>query len=182
MTQQADDNEAGRQAALSQKYSKAGVPFACEGVYMPICIDVSETRIVVIGGGSAALQKLRSIIQYASNVHVYAKNILPEIKDLPVYCAECAYEESQLRGSGLVYAYTDNPELNRRIYEDGKKAGALVSAAGTDQRDFISPAIFRYEDMTVAVSSNGRHIKKSVQWRDAVGQFIRDTLIPDKRR
>ena len=144
---------------------------------MPICIDVSETRIVVIGGGDVALQKLRSIIQYAANIHVYAKNILPGIKALPVHCVECAYEESQLHGAGLVYACTDDPELNRSIYEDGKKAGALVNATGTGSpRDFISPAIFRHEEMTVAVSSNGRHIKKSVHWRDAVGHFIRETL------
>jgi precorrin-2 dehydrogenase/sirohydrochlorin ferrochelatase len=149
--------------------------------FMPICIDVSETRIVVIGGGNVALQKLRSIIKYAANVHVYAKNILSEIKALPVHCVECAYEESQLHGAGIVYACTNDPELNHRVYDDGKKAGALVSAAGTgNSRDFISPAIFRHEDMTVAINSNGRHIKKSVHWRDAVGHFIRDTLISGK--
>ena len=133
---------------------------------MPICVDVSETRIVVIGGGTVALQKLRSITQYAENVHVYAKNILPEIKELPVHCVECAYDESQLHGAGLVYACTDDPELNLLVYEHGKKAGALDSATGTgNPRDFISSAIFRHEDMTVAVSSNGQYKKISTMAR-----------------
>ena len=38
--------------------------------FMPICIDVSETRIVVIGGGNVALQKLRSIVQHERVRHI----------------------------------------------------------------------------------------------------------------
>ena len=141
--------------------------------FMPICIDVSEARIVMIGGGNVALQKLRSIVQYAGNVHVFANNILQEIKSLPVHCVECDYDDSQLNGALLVYACTDDLRLNRLVCEHGKNIGALVSAAGVDHpRDFISPAVFRHEDMTIAVSSNGRYIKKSVEWRDAISRFI----------
>jgi precorrin-2 dehydrogenase/sirohydrochlorin ferrochelatase len=143
--------------------------------FMPICIDVSEARIVMIGGGNVALQKLRSIIKYAGNVHVFAKNILPEIKDMPVHCAECDYDDSLLGDALLVYACTNDPELNRRVCEHGKTIGALVSGTGVEHpRDFISPAVFRHEEMTVAVSSNGQSIKESVKWRDAIRRFILD--------
>ena len=141
--------------------------------FMPVCIDVSDARIVMIGGGNVALQKLRSIVLYAGNVHVFAKNILPEIKSLPVHCKECDYDGSLLSGALLVYAYTDDPRLNRLVCDHGKTIGALVCAAGVDHpRDFISPAVFRHEDMTIAVSSNGRCIKKSVEWRDDIRGFI----------
>ena len=106
---------------------------------------------------------------------MFAKNILPEIKSLPVHYAECDYEESQLNGALLVYACTNDPELNRRVCEYGKAVGALVCTAGVEHpRDFISPAVFRHEDMTVAVSSNGLNIKESVKWRDATRRFILD--------
>ena len=148
--------------------------------YMPICIDVSEAKIVMIGGGNVALQKLRSIVQYAENVHVYAKNILPEIKSLPVHCTECGYTKSLLNGALFVYACTDDMDLNRSICEHGKNIGALVSAAGVKHpRDFISPAVFRHEGMTVTVSSNGQKIKESVKWRDSIRRFIIGEPDPD---
>ena len=131
----------------------------------------------MIGGGNVALQKLRSIVQYAGNVHVFANSILPKIKSLPVHCVECDYDGSLLTGALLVYACTDDLHLNRLVCEHGKNIGAF-SAAGVDYpRDFISPAMFRQEDMTIAVSSNGRCIKKSVEWRDAIRQFISDKLL-----
>ena len=147
--------------------------------FMPVCIDVYEIRIVMIGGGTVALQKLRTLVQYAGNIHVYAKSILPEIKAMSVHCTECDYDDALISGARLVYACTDDPELNRRIGEYGKKVGALVSASGgTGPRDFISPAVFRHEDMSVAVSSNGHHIKESVQWRDAIRKFILENIVP----
>lgn len=146
--------------------------------FMPICIDVSEIRIVMIGGGAVALQKLSILVQYAGNVHVYAKSILPEIKAMPIHCTECDYDDTLISGARLVYACTDDPELNRRIGEYGKKMGALVSATGgSGPRDFISPAVFRHEDMSVAVSSNGHHIKESVQWRNAIRKFILENAV-----
>ena len=146
--------------------------------FMPICIDVSEIRIVMIGGGAVALQKLHTLVQYAGNVSVYAKSILPEIKAMPLHCEECDYDATLISGAQLVYACTDDPELNRRICEHGKKVGALVSATGgVGPRDFISPAVFRHDDMSVAVSSNGHHIKESVQWRDAIRKFILENIV-----
>jgi precorrin-2 dehydrogenase / sirohydrochlorin ferrochelatase len=146
--------------------------------FMPLCIDVSQARIVIIGGGKVALQKLRHITAYASNISVYAKEILPEIKAQSLNCMETAYDPAVLYGARLVYACTNDPELNRRICNDGGRAGALINVADDPENcDFVSPAIFRHEDMSVAISSNGRHVKKSMQWRNAIQKFILNNLV-----
>jgi precorrin-2 dehydrogenase/sirohydrochlorin ferrochelatase len=146
--------------------------------FMPVCIDVSKALIVIIGGGKVALQKLRTIVQYSNNIHVFAEEILPEIKSLPIHCTECAYDDAVLQGAALVYACTNDSDLNLHICEYGRTIGALVSSASySNNGDFLSPAIYRYEDMSVAVSSNGRHIKQSIQWRNAIKAFILDNLV-----
>jgi precorrin-2 dehydrogenase / sirohydrochlorin ferrochelatase len=146
--------------------------------FMPLCVDVSYARIVIIGGGKVALQKLKYITVYAENIDLYAKEILPEIRALSLNCVEAKYDPSMLRNARLVYACTDDSELNWRICEDGRQMGALINVADDPQNcDFVSPAIFRHQDMSVAISSNGRHVKKSVQWRDAIRKYILENLI-----
>ena len=146
--------------------------------FMPVCIDVSKARIVIIGGGKVTLRKLHTIVQYAHSIHIYAKDILPEIKLLPVTCTEGFYDSASLADAILVYACTNDPDLNRRICEDGRKIGALVSSASeSDDCDFLSPAIFQHKDMSVAISSNGQQIRKSIEWRNAIRAFILDDLI-----
>jgi len=146
--------------------------------FMPLCIDVSKARIVIIGGGNVALQKLRHITAYAANVVVNAKEILPDIKALPVTCIEGSYDAAALQGARLVYACTDDPALNQRIRTDARQAGALVNIADDPENcDFVSPAIFQHEDMSVAISSNGRHVKKSVHWRNLIQKYVLENLI-----
>jgi precorrin-2 dehydrogenase/sirohydrochlorin ferrochelatase len=146
--------------------------------FMPLCIDVSQGRIVVIGGGIVALQKLRTIITYARNVFVYAKDILPDIISLPVTCTKAMYDSNQISEALLVYACTDDRGLNRRISEDGRRIGTLVNTADDqDNCDIISPAIFRHEEMSVAVSSNGHCPKRSVNWRNAIREFALNDLV-----
>jgi siroheme synthase-like protein len=90
---------------------------------------------------------------------------------------ECAYDAGLLKDALLVYACTDDKELNRRICDDGRKWGALVCAADDPSNcDFVSPAIFRSGEMSVAVSSNGLNAKKTVQWRNAIRQFATESL------
>jgi len=141
--------------------------------FMPICIDVSQARIVMIGGGKVALQKLRSITSYTRNVHVYARKISPEIKALGVRCEECEYGPGLVAGALMVYGCTDDRDLNRRIGRDGRKAGAIVCVADDPSDcDFVSPAIFRSGEMSVAVGSNGTNAKKAVMWRDEIRCFL----------
>ncbi|NLT33442.1 MAG: bifunctional precorrin-2 dehydrogenase/sirohydrochlorin ferrochelatase [Acidobacteria bacterium] len=146
--------------------------------FMPVSIEVSKARIVIIGGGKVAHRKLRTIVQYANDIHVYAPEILPEIKLLPVSWTECPYSDDLLTEASLVYACTNDSDLNRRICQNGKNMGALVSSASdSGDCDFLSPAIFQHENMSVAVSSNGRQVRNSIIWRDAIRAFILEDLI-----
>jgi precorrin-2 dehydrogenase/sirohydrochlorin ferrochelatase len=44
---------------------------------------------------------------------------------------------------------------------------------------FISPAIIKKGAMTVAVSSNGQNVKKSVEWRNRLREFVNETWPDD---
>ncbi len=83
------------------------------------------------------------------------------------------YERSDLDGYFLVYACTNNPEVNRLIQNDANECGTLVNVVDNRElSDFISPAVIKKDEMTIAVSSNGENVKKSVMWRNRLKAIV----------
>jgi len=140
---------------------------------LPVGLNITGKKIVIIGGGKIALQKMKALSQFTKKIKVVALNIGDEIKKSRCTYQEKAYEPDDLNGAFLVYACTDQKCLNSRIKCDAGKRGILVNAADNrKQCDFISPAVYKKGYMTVAVLSNGRNIKKSVAWRDAIRKLF----------
>ncbi len=78
-----------------------------------------------------------------------------------------------MNGFFLVYACTNNIEVNRRIKADAEICKILVNVVDNRElSDFISPAVFKQDEMTVAISSNGQNVKKSVEWRDKIKAIL----------
>jgi uroporphyrin-III C-methyltransferase/precorrin-2 dehydrogenase/sirohydrochlorin ferrochelatase len=120
-----------------------------------------------------AAQKLKTLLLYARRVTVCAREISPEIKQLPVHCLELPYDSAFLSGADLVYACTDDRAVNRRIGEDARRAGLWVNVADDPAEcDFTSPAVFKAGEMSVAVSSNAKAPRRSVEWRDLIAKAL----------
>jgi uroporphyrin-III C-methyltransferase/precorrin-2 dehydrogenase/sirohydrochlorin ferrochelatase len=141
--------------------------------FLPINLNVQGRRILIVGGGRLAAQKLETICQYTQDVEVCGVNILPEVRRYPIVILERPYGEDLLEGKGLVYACTDDRDLNRRIGEDAKGRGLLVNVADDPEAcGFTSPAIFKQAYMSVAVSSNAQDVRRAISWRNKIKKFI----------
>jgi precorrin-2 dehydrogenase/sirohydrochlorin ferrochelatase len=141
--------------------------------FMPISIDVANKKVLLIGGGKVALHKIESLKNYADNIVVIAKEVDEKIKESGCCFIEKEYEASDLEGSVLVYACTNIRELNQQIKNDAHKLGLLVNVVDKpDECDFVSPAIYRNKNISVAVSSNGQNVYKSIEVRNAIREFL----------
>jgi precorrin-2 dehydrogenase/sirohydrochlorin ferrochelatase len=142
--------------------------------FMPISIDVRNKKILLIGGGKVALHKIESLQKYASNIVILAKEVHPEIKTAGFNFIEKAYEKPDIYDSFLVYACTNNSSLNEQIRKDCEKSGKLVNVVDNPVLcDFVSPAIFRKSNMSIAVSSNGEDVYNSIRVRNSIRQIFR---------
>ena len=140
---------------------------------MPISIDVRDKKILLIGGGKVALHKIESLQKYSSNLVILAKVVHPEIKKSGFKYIEKEYEKSDILDSLLVYACTDIRELNAQIKKDCEEIGKLVNVVDNPKLcDFVSPAIFRKSNMSIAVSSNGQDVYKSIRVRNSIRQIF----------
>ena len=142
--------------------------------FLPISVNITNKQILIIGGGKVALHKIQLLSRFTHNFKVVAPDVLDEIKEMEaVEIENREYIESDLKGHLLVYATTDNYELNHRIAIEGKRYGCLVNVADNAQySDFVSPAILKDGDMTIAVGSDGKNVKASIRLRNKIKGFL----------
>jgi precorrin-2 dehydrogenase/sirohydrochlorin ferrochelatase len=141
--------------------------------FMPIAIDVKDKKILLIGGGKVALHKIESLTKYANNIFVLSREVHHAIKESGIAYIEKDYDSTDIEGSLLVYACTNNHELNNQIKTDCHRANILVNVVDNPSEcDFVSPAIHKDSNISIAVSSNGQDVHKSIRIRN----FIRKTL------
>jgi len=129
--------------------------------YYPVCLDISNRKCVVIGGGEVAERKVLSLLECGASVALAAISLTDLLSGLVqekrIEHLGGPYEDCYLEGAFMVIGATDRPEINRRIFEDARKRGVLVNIVDEPSRcDFIVPAVFNRGDLSVAVSTGGR--------------------------
>lgn len=140
---------------------------------MPVSLDVSNGKILLIGGGQSAYKKLKLLQRFDVTVEVLAIEICDEIKKSGVHCFETAYSKEKLKGYFMLYSCSNSHELDQQILADGKEAGILVNIHDKPNMcQFISPAIYMDGKMTVAVASNGEDVYESIRLRDKIKEFL----------
>jgi precorrin-2 dehydrogenase / sirohydrochlorin ferrochelatase len=143
--------------------------------FMPIAINVKDKKILLIGGGKVALHKIESLQNYANNLFVIAREVDPSIKLINIKYKEKEYQKEDLNKSLLVYACTNNRSLNEQIRKDCIEAGILVNVVDNPGLcDFVSPAIHKHSNISIAVSSNGQNVYSSIGIRNHIRKFFQE--------
>lgn len=141
--------------------------------YLPISIDISDQKILIIGGGQSALKKIRILQRFGAELEVVAENIIAEILSIGITCYQKRYEKSDLKGYLMLYSCTNNVGLDRQIALDGREAGVLVNIHDNPALcQFVSPAIYQDGNITVAVSSNAQDVFESIRIRNLIQGFL----------
>ena len=141
--------------------------------FLPISIDISDQKILIIGGGQNALKKIMILKRFGAQVEVIAENIIDEIYATNIICFQKSYERSDLNGYLMLYSCTNNEELDRQIAQDGRKAGVLVNIHDNPALcQFVSPAIYQEGNISVAVSSNAENVYESIRIRNQIQEYL----------
>ena len=128
--------------------------------YLPIHVDMKGADILVVGGGAAAEAKLRTLIKTEANISVISPEIVDEIvrwENKGLLATERReFTPSDLAGVRLVYAATEDDEVNARIADLARTLGLLVNAADQKEAcDFITPALVDRSPVIVSIGTEG---------------------------
>ena len=141
--------------------------------FLPISIDISDSKILIIGGGQSALKKIKILQRSGAQLEIIAENIIDEVYETGVACFRKSYEKSDLKGYLMLYSCTNNETLDRQIASDGKAAGVLVNIHDNPALcQFVSPAIYRDGNISVAVSSNAENVYEAIRLRNQIQEYL----------
>ena len=126
--------------------------------YFPLFVDLSGKKLLVVGAGQIARRRIETLLRFAPSVTVVAPDALPEVESLPgAALLRKAYDPSDLDGADLVFAATNDPAVNDRVYEDCKRLGIPVNVASDKGKsDFYFPGVAVKENAVIGVTASGR--------------------------
>ena len=122
----------------------------------PIMLMLQGRRVVLVGSGRVAGRKLDELLTCGAAVTVVAPTIDDAFDREGVTCIASAYHAPCLDGATLVFACTDDVELNAQIVSDARERGILACAVDQPADcDFFSPATVRDGEVILAVGTGG---------------------------
>ena len=150
----------------------------------PVFLKLDELRLLLVGGGNVALEKLNSLLSNSPDafITVVAPVIREEVRQLVSehpYCTfvKRRFEEDDLDGNNLVICATDDKELHVRIKDLAKVKGILVNVADTpDLCDFYLGSIVQKGNLKIAISTNGKSPTIAKRLREVLSDTMPDEL------
>ncbi|HEY6100955.1 MAG TPA: uroporphyrinogen-III C-methyltransferase, partial [Anaeromyxobacter sp.] len=116
--------------------------------------------VLVVGGGEVALRKVEGLRAEGARLTVIAPEVVPALEDLArrgeVALRRRVHRAGDAAGFALVFAATDDREVNERVFEEARRAGIWVNVADEPERcTFHLPARVQRGAMQLAVASDG---------------------------
>ncbi len=124
----------------------------------PVNLVLDGRRCLVVGGGKVALRKVEGLLACGGRVTVVATRLNPDLAVLSeVMIEQRPWRPEDIDGMWLVIAATDDPGVNRAVYDAGQRAGVWVNGADDPANcSFTLPSVVRRGDLQVTVSTGGR--------------------------
>jgi precorrin-2 dehydrogenase/sirohydrochlorin ferrochelatase len=151
----------------------------------PAFLSLQGKICAVVGGGSVATRKVRSLLATGANIVVISPQLHNELQVLLsqslIRSIPSNYIAEHLDSVQIVFAATNDPEVNRQVAQDAHARGLWVNVADNPAlSDFYVPATIRRSDLTVAISTGGsspafaRYVRELLEQRlsEAMGQAL----------
>ncbi|QYX55342.1 siroheme synthase CysG [Roseovarius sp. SCSIO 43702] len=128
--------------------------------HFPIFLSLEGRRVVLSGGGDAALAKLRLLLKTEAGITVFAPDPAPEIADWAaegrLTLVRRPVAPGDITGAALFYGADEDPVEDARTAAIARAEGALTNIVDNlEDSAFITPAIVDRDPVTVAIGTEG---------------------------
>lgn len=150
----------------------------------PVFLKLENLRVLIVGGGSVALEKLKAVLENSPAVQVLlvAPSVSPEIKALAaahegVELREEAFAPRHLEGMQLVITAVNDVALSEHIRGAAHAKGLLVNAADKpDLCDFYLSSVVKKGDLKIAISTNGKSPTMAKRVKETLDEAFPDEI------
>ena len=127
-------------------------------MFFPFMVDLSQKKILVVGGGDVAARKCSLFLEFDANIMAVSPHFcssFPENSNLQRVTD--VFRSEYLDGAFAVVAATDDSQLNNKISLLCQERRIAVNVVDCPQLcSFIVPATVKQGDLTIAVSTGGK--------------------------
>lgn len=146
--------------------------------FAPLLINLYDRNVLIVGGGKAALLKIKGISRFTSRITILSPDILDELEKYPFIFCKQEYKEGAVDNFFIVYACTDNTVLNQMIGQECERKNILYSICDNPEiSSFVSPAIYKNDGITISVGTNGRSPKQAIYIRNQIQKLIEEGIL-----
>ena len=127
----------------------------------PAFLKLTNRRVLVVGGGSIAAQKIPSLLEAGAHVHAVSPKLAPQltewVRNQRITWSPKPFEPADLEGAFLVIAATSLRDLNAQVYREADRRKILCNAVDDiDHCHFYYGSIVQRGDLQIAISTNGK--------------------------
>jgi len=128
--------------------------------YFPIFVDLGGRRVLVVGGGEAAAQKVRLLLKTQARISVVAEELCAELRELGregrIDAQDRPLRPSDFEETALVFAASASDELDERVAACANAREIPVNVVDKpDLSRFITPAIVDRDPVVIAIGTEG---------------------------
>jgi uncharacterized protein len=147
-----------------------------ENKLFPIFIKLDQLQLLIIGGGSVALERLETVLANspATRIKIVAEHVVEEIillqqENPTIVIAQKKYDSTDIADAQLIIIAIDDKNLSTLIKKDAAQKNILVNVADTpDLCDFYLSSIVKKGNLKIAISTNGKS--------PTLGKRLKETL------
>jgi precorrin-2 dehydrogenase/sirohydrochlorin ferrochelatase len=155
--------------------------------YFPAFLKLDNKKILIVGGGNIAFEKLEHLLDFTQNIEIiaqqYSDTMLNLIEEKKLHFQTRAYQPNDIKDFTIVVVAVDSIELQAEIFQESKKYNCLCNAVDSvDYCDFIFPSYVKKDDLTIAISTSGaspamaKYLRKYLQnlIPDGISDFLKE--------
>ncbi len=132
--------------------------------YFPMFVDLSDKKVIVVGAGTIAKRRIRTLIEFTDHLVVIAPEVNKELLDLEkegrLTILRKRYQREDIFDASMVIAATNDSKINNDIYSACKCLGITVNVCSDKRKcDFYFPGIAQKDNVVVGVTASGKDHK-----------------------
>ena len=144
----------------------------------PVNLLIEGKSCLVVGGGRGAAKKIDTLLRAAAAVTVVSPRLSDQVdrwlQEGKIQWIDRPYEIGDLEGRLLVYCATSDRDLNRKILGQCREKGILCCPIDRNwpEGDFVTPATFRQDGLSISISSGGASCRRSRLVKQSLSRHV----------
>lgn len=146
---------------------------------LPLMIDLSDKKAVIVGGGNVAVKRVRKLYDTGAFITVISPQITPELENMVsnqrIRWKKEPFQREDLKDAYIVVIATNDKSMNEEVLLSASHVPLVNEASDSSKGNFIFPAHVQRGKLSISITTHGASPMLSAQIKkDLEKQYDQD--------